>query len=278
MLYPCIPNPPPPTGGEGCVDLEKVNVRLLEVILKTRVKQEKEEIKEKNAAKAAVKREPLAEGMFEKKMHKIEEKKARELLVVPAPRYRRVDAITGWDSAFYRKSKREPYPHGYIRSLSHHPSLQLCTSKSLNSPNYAGALPRSASVAHSRVTPSSPWSSLNEVHPQISHPPLAPSIPPTLPLQSYPEYQRGSCGRPDWPESGEAREVGTGRFRLGAGLKLLMKKKSEDILRRRREKRARKALEVAGGVEIVGKRVVVRMQNDSMISRLRGWRCGCFMA
>lgn len=275
MLYPCMPKAPRPIGGGGCVDLAKVNARLLEIIRKTGVEQEEVGIGEEIAAKADVNKGPFTgENTLEKTMQEIEEKKERELPVPPVPPHRRIDTFTSRDSASQCRSKREQYPHGYIHSLSHHPSLQLCTSKSLKSLNYTTALSRSVSVAHSRVISSSPWSSQNEVHPQISHH-LAPS---KSPLQSYPEHRRGSNDRPDWSESDEAREVCTERFRLGAGLKQLMKKKSEGILRRGREKRARKALEVAGGVDVVGKRVVMRMQDDSVISRLRIWRRGCFMA
>jgi len=135
-----------------------VNARLLEIIRKTRVEQEVE-IKGKVVVKAVVRRGSSAkEDMPEKTIQKIEEKE-RELTVAPTLR-----------------SKRAPYSHGYIRSLSHHPLLQL---KLLNSLNYTAPLPRSVSAARSRVIPSCSWSPKCTLH-QI--------IPYWNPL--YPQHHR----------------------------------------------------------------------------------------
>lgn len=291
-----------PTGGEGCVDLEKVNAKLLEVLKKARAEKEKEEMRAKIAAKAALKaarsEERVLEGVSTAVRRDVDDYDGGGS--APKPRNGRVVNETSY------KSRRESYPstntitHGYNNTnpslLSHHPSLHL---RAIHS--HPLSLNLQASSASGAPSHPSPLSLLTTAHTRISLPPLSlslsPSRSPTSPLPLNPLSsgpRRGSYDRPDWSESDEAGSRGGG-LGVSAGLRLLIKK-SEGVLRRkiavggssssgggasggggvRRRKEGREVGERAVPERTALGGAVMRMKNDSVVSRV-GWRCGCWM-
>ncbi|KAF8420040.1 hypothetical protein EV426DRAFT_700668 [Tirmania nivea] len=262
---PKAPTPPQPTSAEGCVDLEKVNLRLLELVRRARAEKERLEARERIERKAEMRRALREEKILEKVVKAVNHVPRGE---EPESSRRREESLRRQDG-----SNRDSYAQaaqGYPPQI-----LQLRSSQSMN------VLMRSSSPP--RTISPSPWSLLGKAHTKINLPALSHSLSPASPQHAMnPEqHQRGSYDRPDWSESDENVGGSMGRgagLRVSTGLKLLAKK-SESVLRRGGGGRSKEAVTVGVMEGIPERRVVMRMQNDSVISRevARGWRCGCLM-
>lgn len=262
-----VPAPPQPTGVEGCVDLEKVNERLMEFVRRARAEKERLEARERIERKAEMKRAMGGEKVLEDVVKAVNH----------APRGEESEPGRRWENSVRRqaRSNSDLYAQGYLPQV-----LQLRSSQSMN------VLMRSLSPLPA-ASPS-PWTILGTAHTRISFPPLSRSLSPTSPQQeSNPEHrQRGSYDRPDWSESdenGNGSAGGGAGLRVGSGLRLLVKK-SESVFRKGGGGRSKEAVTVGVGVlqRIPERSMVMRMQNDSVVSREvgtqgGGWRCGCWM-
>ena len=301
------PRPPQPTGGEGGVNLEEVNVALMAAVRKARAA--------KAAKMAAAAQVP---GNMKGKDELLENSELEielEEETIPSPptppRSRRVDAIRGDEGvswlAVSNQHKRESYPntnYNHRYGPLNHSKSQPTLSRSCGTALPIRSASPSTQALHqqpSNAVSPSPWTLLNTAHTRILFSPtsISPSSssPPTSPTQNL-VLRRRSNDRPDWSESDESG-LGQSGGGLGvtAGMKVLLKK-SESVLRRagrkkgehlRRRSLSRSVSEGvcgsgsgSGGNAVQERAVVMRMKNDSVISRevgvsTGGWRCGCFM-
>ena len=270
QLPPKAPVPPQPTGAEGCVDLEKVNERLMELVRRARAEKERLEARERIERKAEMRRAMRDEKVLEKVAKAVNH----------APRGEEPELGRRGEESARRQARSN-------RDSYHLPQvLQLRSSQSMNVLT-RGSSPIPAAPPSRTISPS-PWTLLGTAHTKINFPPLSRSLSPTSPQQvvNLERRRRGSYDRPDWSESDENGNGGAGGgtgLRVGTGLRLLVKK-SESVLRRGGGGRSKEVVTMGVGVMegIPERRVVMRMQNDSVVSRevgvqAGGWRCGCLM-
>ena len=233
-----VPKPPRPTGAEGCVDLEKVNERLMELVRRARAEKERLEAREKIERKAEMRRTMKEEKILEKVVKAVNH----------APRGEESESSRREEESVRRQGRpnRDSYvqaAQGYLPQV-----LQFRSSHSMN------ALTRSSSplptAAPSRTISSSPWSLLATAHTKLNLPPLSRSLSPTSLQQVVAEQRQcGSYDRPDWSEpdeNGSGSAGGGAGLRVSAGLRLLVKK-SESVLRRGGGRGRSKAIPVGGG-------------------------------